>query len=376
MLLPALSGGTTQGTPAKNSLSPHGNLAIACQNCHTVSGWKPIRTVPEFDHNKTRYPLRGMHEGVACTQCHTKMVFTNVGSRCADCHADIHRGKFGENCEQCHSVKGWTVAIKDIQNHNNRFPLLGAHAMVQCDDCHKNGPNSNFTGMSSECASCHLKDYQATTNPSHAANPKWFPLTGCQQCHNQNSWAGAIFDHSVTGFPLTGAHASLDCTACHVGGVFTPQSTQCVSCHLKDYNATTNPNHAAGGFPQTCQECHSTTTWLGAVFNHGGPPANWPLTGAHAAAICTQCHVNNNYNLTSTACSSCHQSNYDGAKNPLHNATAFPNARPVTRRPPGSRQVLPITQRRVSCSTERTLRCRACSVTTPRAGTRSRPTPA
>ncbi len=48
-----------------NTRSPHGNLNIPCQNCHTFSGWKPIRNVPEFDHNQTRYPLRGMHQGVS-----------------------------------------------------------------------------------------------------------------------------------------------------------------------------------------------------------------------------------------------------------------------------------------------------------------------
>jgi hypothetical protein len=71
--------------------NPHGPLNIPCQNCHTLSGWKPIRNIPEFDHSQTRYPLRGMHQGVACTQCHLKPVFTNVGKKCADCHADIHK---------------------------------------------------------------------------------------------------------------------------------------------------------------------------------------------------------------------------------------------------------------------------------------------
>src|SRR5580704_6878981 len=61
------------------SRSPHGNLALPCQNCHTSVGWKPIRAVPEFDHDKTKYPLRGLHEGVACTQCHAKPVFTDTG---------------------------------------------------------------------------------------------------------------------------------------------------------------------------------------------------------------------------------------------------------------------------------------------------------
>jgi len=47
-------------------------FAIPCENCHTATGWRPIRAVPEFDHNKRVYPLRGMHEKVQCTQCHVK----------------------------------------------------------------------------------------------------------------------------------------------------------------------------------------------------------------------------------------------------------------------------------------------------------------
>ena len=73
----------------KGTRSPHGPLAIPCENCHISSGWRPIRAVPEFDHNKTKYPLRGMHEKVQCIQCHLKPVFTDVGKNCADCHADI-----------------------------------------------------------------------------------------------------------------------------------------------------------------------------------------------------------------------------------------------------------------------------------------------
>ena len=46
--------------------SPHGNLNIPCENCHVANAWRPIRTQPEFDHNKTNYPLRGMHEKVLC----------------------------------------------------------------------------------------------------------------------------------------------------------------------------------------------------------------------------------------------------------------------------------------------------------------------
>ncbi|HKT69724.1 MAG TPA: hypothetical protein VJP83_09820, partial [Terriglobales bacterium] len=61
--------------------SPHGNLNLPCQNCHTFTAWKPIRSVPEFDHNQTKFPLRGMHEGVACRQCHTDLVFSNASTK-------------------------------------------------------------------------------------------------------------------------------------------------------------------------------------------------------------------------------------------------------------------------------------------------------
>ena len=111
LLLPVGASAAGQGQVYTTTRSPHGNLNIPCQNCHTALGWKPIRAVPEFDHNQTRYPLRGMHQSVTCTQCHTKPVFSNVGTQCADCHADIHKRQFGAGCEQCHTVKGWQVSI-------------------------------------------------------------------------------------------------------------------------------------------------------------------------------------------------------------------------------------------------------------------------
>src|SRR5271166_6624312 len=208
VVLLALSG-TPAGVPAQASgpsgtHSPHGNLTIPCQNCHTASGWKPIRAVPEFDHNQTRYPLRGMHTSVACTQSHAKMVFSNVGQRCQDCHADIHKRQLGANCEQCHTVRGWTVSIQQVQQHNNRFPLTGAHAAVDCDSCHKGAANSQFQTMSTNCYSCHAADFQATNNPNHVTAA--FSTT-CNDCHGTDNWLNAKFDHASVGFPLSGGHA-------------------------------------------------------------------------------------------------------------------------------------------------------------------------
>ena len=312
-----------QSQSSANSRSPHGSLSVPCQNCHTLSGWKPIRAVPEFDHNTTKYPLRGMHEGVSCTQCHTKLVFSNVGTQCADCHADIHKRQMGANCEQCHTVKGWNVAIQQINQHMNRFPLIGAHATLDCDSCHKSAAVGQFQGLSTMCFSCHQKDF-VNTKTTGLDHVKLNLPTGCEQCHTMDNWMGAKFDHlQFTGFALTGAHATLDCAACHMGGKFAGTPAACVGCHLADFNKTSNPPHPQAGFPTTCQTCHNTSTWNATTFNHN-TFTKFPLTGGHVNVACTQCHINNQFVGTPTDCASCHMKDFNGATNPNHVQSGFP----------------------------------------------------
>jgi NMD protein affecting ribosome stability and mRNA decay len=265
-----------------------------------------------------------MHEGVACTQCHTKMVFTNVGTKCSDCHADIHRGQMSTRCEQCHSVKGWNVTVQAIQNHNNRFPLLGAHAAVECDSCHKNAAAGQFQGLSTDCYSCHLKQFQQTTNPKHTASTAF--NKPCEQCHSVDTWLNAKFDHATTGFPLTGGHAAVACEQCHVNGNYNLTSTACNSCHMKDFQATNNPSHVTAKFSTTCEQCHTTATWLNATFDHS--TTGFILTGGHAMPPrqCADCHINNNYNMTTAACVSCHLKDFQGTTNPNHVTGGFSQA--------------------------------------------------
>jgi predicted CXXCH cytochrome family protein len=306
--------------PQAKVTNPHGPLSIPCQNCHTYTSWKPIRAIPEFNHDATGYPLRGMHQKVGCTQCHTSLVFKNVSSHCADCHADIHRRQFGANCESCHTVKGWNVSLDAIKNHQNRFPLVGAHAVVECDACHKNAAAGQFQGLSTACYSCHQKDF-LTPVLDHVA--LGFPTT-CESCHSMNSWFDARFDHlKVTGFALTGMHATLPCTSCHINNVFAGTPANCYACHTTDFQGTNNPPHAQLGLPHDCGTCHTTTDWLNAKFDHT-LYAHYPLTGMHATVQCAQCHTNNNYTSTPTACYACHQADFTGATNPNHVASGFP----------------------------------------------------
>jgi hypothetical protein len=190
----------------------------------------------------------------------------------------------------------------------------------QCVDCHV---NNNYNITVTTCVSCHLKDYQGTTNPNHVQGG--FPQT-CQQCHSTTSWAGATFDHSTTGFALTGSHTvpPRQCVDCHVNNNYNLTSSACVSCHLKDYQGTTDPNHVQSGFSQSCQQCHNTTSWAGANFDHS--TTGFALTGSHTVPPrqCVDCHVNNNYNLTTSTCVSCHLKDYQGATNPNHVQSGFP----------------------------------------------------
>ncbi len=273
-----------------------------------------------------------MHEKVQCTQCHVKPVFTDVGKNCQDCHTDIHQRQMGTNCADCHTVQGWKIAVQQVKEHQNRFPLLGAHAAVQCEDCHKGAAVGQFQGLSTACISCHQKDLQQTqtmggTVPNHIAAQ--FPTT-CETCHNFDSWLGASVNHAAPpiNFPLTNGHANVSCESCHVGGNYNLQivATDCghAGCHLTTWQQTTNPAHTAAPtvFPiATCSNCHNTVSWQNANFNHA--TTGFPLANSHQMApagkvnACTDCHINNNYNLTTQATdcgnAGCHlNTNYGG----------------------------------------------------------------
>jgi hypothetical protein len=271
-----------------------------------------------------------MHEKVPCTGCHTKPVFTDVGKKCADCHADIHRAQFGANCAQCHTVLGWQVSVQAIQQHFNRFPLLGAHAVVECEQCHTNAAVGNYLGLSTACSSCHLSDWQQTTNPSHPSAGSTFAASNCTNCHSFDNWLNAKFDHSSTGFQLTNGHANVACALCHINNNYnlTIAPTDCGNsqCHLTTWQTTTNPVHPSAGptfAAANCSTCHTTVSWTTATFDHS--TTGFPLTSGHANVACNLCHINGNYNLTiaPTACgnSQCHLTDWQNTNNPVHSAS-------------------------------------------------------
>ena len=275
-----------------------------CQQCHSTTTWLGAGV----DHSLTAFPLVGAHRAVACTSCHADGVYRGKSTACVSCHQAAYTASlrpphsqlgFSTVCTTCHTMVTWTGATFD--HNSTRFALAGAHRAVSCSGCHA---DNVYRGKSMLCVTCHQARYTAATSPPHAASG--FPTT-CEVCHGTTAWTPATFSHATTRFPLTGAHVTKPCAACHGDGVYRGKPMTCISCHQRVYTATTNPNHAAAHFPAACESCHTTTRWTGATFNHDA--SFFPIySGKHKGkwTVCADCHtVPTNY--ASFSCFSCHR---------------------------------------------------------------------
>jgi hypothetical protein len=272
--------------PTYGPVVPHDKFPADCSLCHTGGNWTTIKPDFTFDHEKeTGLALRGAHQKVSCLLCHNDRgpakVFAAQG--CAGCHLDKHRGELGRDCASCHNEVSWLPKDQITRHNRTRFPLVGAHAAAGCAQCHPGAQTNNFAGADPACINCHQADLARAVSPDHAAQG-W--VTDCQRCHLSITWKDARFNHPAA-FPLSAGHAGRSCTDCHKGGVFTGLTTDCASCHLAQYQATTSPNHAAAGFSTDCNSCHTTGGWQGANFKH---TAAFPLTNGHAGRTCGECH--------------------------------------------------------------------------------------
>ena len=301
-----------------------GRLGGQCNRCHTPEGWRGNLS-GSFNHDNTKYPLRGKHERVACTSCHTKgRSLKNVRyAYCRDCHDDYHRGQFASReqkgtCEECHTVKGFSPSLFTVAAHQKTtYPLDGAHLAVPCIACHKkSGTGMQFRLLSYDCLSCHpdphggevdtyLDQFSPSTNKS-----------GCQYCHNTKGWGTILFDHSKTGFVLLSAHQSVHCISCHTKnnrGVIriSGLNSRCNTCHTDIHNGQFAD--AENLVNTECQRCHQPDDWHKPVFDHNKDSA-FPLKGRHAELLCRECHKTENkngrifvrYKPLAVTCLSCH----------------------------------------------------------------------
>jgi hypothetical protein len=298
---------------------PHKNaLGSECAKCHSTSGWNELAS-GAFNHDQTKFPLRGKHRAVACAKCHRSGVSSRpeAFSKCSDCHADYHQGQFAQSlktteCSACHTVEGYLPSLYSQQDHGkSSFPLTGAHLALPCVLCHRKDVKlpSQFRYADKSCISCH-------SNPHGEQFAKFVQKeSGCEGCHQTAQWKAANFDHSKSGFNLDGRHSNLTCAKCHkqqdaLGkAIYTGSQKACVSCHEdKHYGQFVNVD---GKNP--CEHCHSVTGWKQLLFDHG--KTRFALTGAHQRVTCEKCHPAElketdklvvRYRGVSFACESCH----------------------------------------------------------------------
>lgn len=291
---------------APGKQSPHGkNFKIDCAQCHTSAEWVVDQSKLSFNHNDTRFTLKGQHLQVQCKACHPTLVFPEAKQECYSCHVDMHQQSVGNDCSRCHNNATWIIPnVRDI-HLQSRFPLVGAHSSADCNRCHTSASKLQFATMSIDCYDCHRDKYMATTQPNHQQSGY---STNCIECHRQNSyeWTASGFNHDF--FPLTGGH-SINCARCHGEGKYEAISSACIDCHQTNYNATTSPNHLQSKFPTTCADCHTTSpNWKPALFKQHDSESFPIYSGKHKNewSSCTDCHKQEG-NFSSFSCIDCHE---------------------------------------------------------------------
>jgi len=287
-----------------------GKLGTACEGCHTATAWK----MADFDHAKAAFTLAGAHAMADCTACHRDRVFVGTPTQCVQCHRtkDKHAGKNGTDCAACHAATAWADVSFD-HGARSGFALTGRHKQLACQSCHAAGVAA---AVPRACVGCHKGDDRHEGKLG----------TGCADCHQTTRWSDTGFDHSAaTRFALRGAHARLECAACHVHGVDAPLGRDCASCHAEH-----DPHE--GQLGARCGGCHSDAAWRESVrFDHG--LAAFPLLGKHAALDCKSCHASLAFHDAGSACSDCHAKDdphagrFSSTCSTCHNPTDWRDAR-------------------------------------------------
>ncbi|WP_295440637.1 class III cytochrome C family protein [uncultured Thiodictyon sp.] len=178
-----------------------------------------------------------------CFACHTPLLGSRP-ARCQQCHrpneiglvttkglpivdtaklTPFHQGLVERDCVACHSDHRGVRPYRQIARFSHR--LLQGSLLEQCSGCHR-----------------------APKNELHQA------LTGnCGQCHNQQAWTPATFDHDRF-FRLDGDH-NTTCITCHRGNDYTRYT--CYGCH-EHSRAGIREKHVEEGIYNfdACVECH------------------------------------------------------------------------------------------------------------------------
>jgi hypothetical protein len=275
-----------------------GSLGTACADCHTDNDWKEKA---KFDHDKTRFALKGKHADAKCVDCHKKGEDYKAAPRtCIGCHKKDddgnkgHKGLYGDKCDSCHGVKAWKPSTFN-HDTDTKYLLRGKHKQTKCADCHTGHLYKDKVGTT--CIDCHKKDDDG------AKGHKGSLGRDCAACHTESGWKEkGKFDHDKTKFPLLGKHIDTKCADCHKSTNYKEAPKDCIGCHKKD-----DKHEATLG--TKCESCHGERDWKDVKrFDHD--KTKFQLRNAHAAkkVQCKDCHKDlKHYRDTPMDCLSCHK---------------------------------------------------------------------
>ena len=276
-----------------------GELGTDCETCHKETKWEEAK----FDHDKTKYKLRGKHVDVKCKECHAghPSKYKEPSQTCYSCHRkdDEHKGKYGKKCESCHVDRDWEEIVFD-HDKETEYKLLGRHIPVKCSECHKK-PLYQKNITPTKCIECHRKDDVHDKGLGEK----------CDDCHTElKKWKVAKFDHDKdTEYPLEGKHITTKCKSCHTADLKEPGTKKkialkCFGCHKID-------DTHKGNYGEKCESCHKEKDWETLKFDHD-KDTKYPLKHKHIEVKCDSCHKGKIYeeNLA-TDCYSCHKKDDD-----------------------------------------------------------------
>ena len=300
-----------------------GQLGLDCARCHTLKGWKPATS---FRHAATKYPLTGAHEKVLCQKCHpsvpdAKPYAKYVGllfRKCTPCHTDPHKGSFTASCQSCHTTTNWrrVKGLEGFDHSKTDFPLLGKHKTVACNDCHTKG-DFKAPVPHAKCVDCHQDAHRGQFRPRADGGE-------CAACHTVEGFTPSTFgvkEHAATRYPLEGKHEAVACAKCHLpkgkDTLFKITQTQCKDCHQDAHKG----QFAAAPHQNRCESCHDVKGFRPGHFalaRHR--ETRFPLTGAHAAITCAECHKPAaagsaeavKYRFEDRSCTACHTDPHRG----------------------------------------------------------------
>jgi hypothetical protein len=223
-----------------------------CESCHTDHQGREANitalALVGFDHERlTQFSLARHQQDydgtpLECGDCHVNG-FAPEQIDCVGCHRNAdaafmaeHTEQFGSSCLECHDGRDRMANF----DHDQVFPLDGAHATVECQGCHV---ERVFEGTPRECVACHQEP---------AVHAGLFGLD-CVRCHTTTAWTPAQLTQHT--FPLDhGGEGQIACESCHQQSytVYT-----CDDCHEP---AEMREEHADEGIfeIEDCAECHPT----------------------------------------------------------------------------------------------------------------------